>query len=413
MFTIEYLGKLRSSQLMNGFAGVDGFTPLSLVVEQFDKIQLEWSNPNLTIFLPAAGHGTYGIVGYWRLMEGLKDVFINEDERSRHILKNMLYLNEINPWLCRQLSQQGFINIIEGDFLNENIDMKFDVVIGNPPYQENSATGKSKGGGRGGDKNLYSKFIKKSDEIIKENGLIMFLTPPSIFSPQNNNKKILFHPSNNLVLVKILDENPFPNVGTNVCYFLLKKEKKTETKFLTKDGELIIDLNESTILPNTINSTTVSIFNKVFNSNFPKFHFQRDCSLHTQNKNLFSESQNDDFPYPVFAGSKIKYTSKIPNNLNEVKIVVSRSGYYKPILDNGQKGTTETNFYLPTNEPEFIFQILNHNLYRFIMETSKFNGFIHQHILKSLPNPNTFENLFDVFQLTEKEKNYISENVRN
>ena len=90
MFTIEYLEKLRSSQLMSGFAGVDGFTPLNLVIEQFDKIPLEWSNPNLKFFIPAAGHGTYGIVGYWRLMEGLKQVFINENERSRHILKNLL-----------------------------------------------------------------------------------------------------------------------------------------------------------------------------------------------------------------------------------------------------------------------------------------------------------------------------------
>jgi len=169
MFTIEYLEKLRTSQLMNGFAGVDGFTPLSLVIEQFDKIPLEWSNPNLKFFIPAAGHGTYGIVGYWRLMEGLKPVFIKEDERSRHILKNMLYLNEINPWLCRQLSQQGFVNIIEGDFLSLEMEMKFDVLIGNDPYQQKVGPKKTEP--------LWNKFFMKRMSLLKEGGFMCLIHP--------------------------------------------------------------------------------------------------------------------------------------------------------------------------------------------------------------------------------------------
>ena len=77
MFTIEYLEKLRSSQLMNGFAGVDGFTPLNLVIEQFDKIPLEWSNPNLKWLDPANGTGPYPIMIIYKLITLLQQILIS------------------------------------------------------------------------------------------------------------------------------------------------------------------------------------------------------------------------------------------------------------------------------------------------------------------------------------------------
>jgi hypothetical protein len=240
----------------------------------------------------------------------------------------------------------------------------------------------------------------------------MFLTPPAILSPKNKNKEVLLNPNNHLVLVKIFDENPFPNVSTNVCYFMMKKSSKTTTKFLTIDGDIEIDLFEKDILPAVFNQNTISIFNKIFNTQFEKFDFERDCSLHSQNTNLFSNEQDENFQYPVYNGSKVKYTSVIPRNINIGKIVVSRSGYYKPIIDNGEMGTTETNFFVRSNNLNDIFNILSHPLYKFVVEKSKFNGFIHQQVLKSLPNPGTFENLFEVFNITEDEKQYILNNVR-
>jgi hypothetical protein len=304
------------------------------------------------------------------------------------------------------------VNVLHKDFLNEELNMKFDVVIGNPPYQENSNKGKSKGGGKGGDNNLYSKFIKKTDELLNKDGIMMFLTPPAIFSPKNKNKDVLLNPNNNLVLVKIFDENPFPNVSTNVCYFMMKKTLKTTTKFLTGNGEIVLNLSENDILPAMFNQNTISIFNKIFNNEFEKFKFERDCSLHTQNTELFSNEQDDYFQFPVYSGSKVKYTSVVPQNMNIEKIVVSRSGYYKPIIDNGNIGTTETNFFIRSNNLDNVFNILSHPIYRFVVEKSKFNGFIHQQVLKSLPNPNTCENLFQIFNITETEKQYILNNVR-
>ena len=380
------------------------FTPNELVCEMLDKIPTNvWENPESNFLDPCMGKGTFIIEIVKRLVYIYG--YSKEDAISR------VYGYDTCVKYVNHLKRGGLVNIFHKDFLNEEIIMKFDVVIGNPPYQENSSKGKSKGGGKGGDKNLYSKFIKKSDGLLKQNGYLMFLTPPAIFSPKNKNKEVIFNPNNNLVLVKIFDENPFPNVSTNVCYFMMKKTLKTTTKFLTSNGEIELNLSEEDILPAVFNQNTISIFNKLFNSQFDKFNFERDCSLHSQKTELFSNEENENFQYPVYNGSKIKYTSIIPQNMGVEKIVVSRSGYYKPIVDNGNIGTTESNFFIRSNNLGTLFNILNHPLYKFVVEKSKFNGFIHQQVLKSLPNPGTDENLFEIFNINESEVQYILNNV--
>jgi hypothetical protein len=381
------------------------FTPEELVREMLDKIPTSvWENPTSTFLDPCMGKGTF-LIDILRRLTTIYG-YSKEDAMSR------IYGYDVRVKYINYLKRGGFVNVFHKDFLNENIEMKFDVVIGNPPYQEIDINGKSKGGGKGGDKNLYSKFIYKSNGLIKDGGVIMYLTPPAIFSPKNKNKEILLSDDNNLEMVKFYEENPFPNVSTNVCYFMMKKTEKSTTKFVTKDGFLEIDLDKELILPSVFNSYTISIFNKFFKSDFNKFEFKRDCSLHTQNRELFSDTENNEYIYPVFSGSKIKYTNILPNNLELPKVVVSRSGYYKPILDNGQKGTTETNFYVESDNIERVFNILTHPLYKFVVTMSKFNGFIHQQVLKSLPNPGDVRDIFEVFGITDTEKEYILKNVK-
>jgi len=381
------------------------FTPESLVKEMLDKIPTSvWENPTSTFLDPCMGKGTF-LIDILRRLTTIYG-YSKEDAMSR------IYGYDTRVKYINYLKRGGFVKVFHKDFLNENIDVKFDVVIGNPPYQENGSNGKSKGGGKGGDKNLYSKFIYKSNTLLSSGGIMMYLTPPAIFSPKNKNKEVLLSNDNNLEMVKFFEENPFPNVSTNVCYFILKKTKKTTTKFITNDGFIEIELDNNVILPSVFNHITISIFNKFFNNEFESFDFKRDCSLHTQNSDWFSNTQVGDFVYPVFSGSKIKFTNRVPNNITIQKVVVSRSGYYKPILDNGQIGTTETNFYVESDNLEGVFNTLTHPLYKFVVNMSKFNGFIHQQVLKSLPNPGNVNNIFDVFNITTTEKDYILKNVR-
>ena len=48
-------------------------------------------------------------------------------------------------------------------------DMQFDVIIGNPPYQNDKKNGAGTGSGHSA---LYLDFVKKSHELLKKNGIV-------------------------------------------------------------------------------------------------------------------------------------------------------------------------------------------------------------------------------------------------
>ena len=47
-----------------------------------------WENSSLKWFDPAAGMGNYSIAIYYKLMDGLSLIIIDEKERKKHIIEN-------------------------------------------------------------------------------------------------------------------------------------------------------------------------------------------------------------------------------------------------------------------------------------------------------------------------------------
>jgi len=248
MFTIENLRNLRASQLMTGFAGIDGFTPIDFVINQVEKVPIDYSNPNLKFFFPAAGHGTYAIVIFWKLFYGLSEIFIEEEKRSRHILKNMLYLNEINSWHNRQLFKQGFLNVYHGDLLKYETDMKFDVIVGNPPFQEKVGNRKTEP--------LWNKFVLKVFDMVKDGGYVSLVHPSGWRSSKGKFKKIQKLILNeNLLYLSMNDFNEgfkVFGVGTNFDYYVVQKsEDYNQTIISDVDGnQTITNLKGMEFIPN-------------------------------------------------------------------------------------------------------------------------------------------------------------------
>mgnify|MGYP001480789142 CR=1 FL=1 len=72
-------------------------TPFSLVEKIFDLFPHKiFENPNLKWLDPGTGEGYFMMILYKRLYYGLIDKFPNPQKRSEHIIKNMLYMCEIN-----------------------------------------------------------------------------------------------------------------------------------------------------------------------------------------------------------------------------------------------------------------------------------------------------------------------------
>lgn len=164
-------------------------TPITLVREMLDTLPKEvWSNPNLKWLDPANGAGTFPFVVVYKLMVGLKDWQPNVELRYKHIVENMIYTCELQSrnvflWLCGIDPKDEYTtNTYWGSFLDEGFDFhmknvwsveKFDIVIGNPPYQEMD------GGAKASAKPIYNLFTEKS---ILFSNKILFITPSRWFA---------------------------------------------------------------------------------------------------------------------------------------------------------------------------------------------------------------------------------------
>jgi site-specific DNA-methyltransferase (adenine-specific) len=157
-------------------------TPLELVKEMIDQLPKDvWSNPELKWLDPANGTGPFPSIVIYKLMKGLKDWEPDDDKRYKHIVENMIYVSEIQPknmflFMCAFDPFDIYkLNVYTGSFLDDGFNKhmkevwgldKFDVVIGNPPYQENIEGNKRA-------RPIYNDFVEKSIEISKKTLLIV------------------------------------------------------------------------------------------------------------------------------------------------------------------------------------------------------------------------------------------------
>jgi len=157
------------------------FTPKALVDEMLDKLPVElWGNKELKWCDPACGSGNFLYQVKLRLMDGLAEAIPDEEEREKHIVEKMLYgveLQRKNTYLCMfKIDPDNKLktHIVCEDSLKFDFwGMKFDVVLGNPPYQD-----EQKGKGKLGSKALWVRFVNLAlDSLLKDGGYLCFVHP--------------------------------------------------------------------------------------------------------------------------------------------------------------------------------------------------------------------------------------------
>jgi hypothetical protein len=332
------------------------FTPLSLVNEMLDKLDEAYTKEHgKSIFTevglkwldPAVGIGNFPVIVYQRLMKGLQ--IPNEEERRKHILEQMLYSAELTPknvFIYKKIfcGDKYKLNIYEGDTLKMDIEKeftlkKFDVVIGNPPYQKKI-----------GDKNtqpLWHSFVIKSVEILNPNGYLVFIHPSGWRSPDGAFKNILdLIQSKDL---KYLCMNNFKKgqeifkVGTNFDYYVL------HNKNTTNNITTIKDIYEKTFEKNInswkfIPSGGFDLYEKILaKDGEERVNVLYSSSLYERRKDYMSITETDAYKYPCvytitqkdgvkFYYSSIKYPKK-EKDMFVPKVIWSNGLGTYPIID--------------------------------------------------------------------------------
>jgi hypothetical protein len=242
----------------------------------------------------------------------------------------MCELNKKNCYIVRQIfniENEYKINLSEGDFLNfdsKNIFKidKFDIIIGNPPYQDAS-------GNKGKGHTLWTKFVEKSiNYLLKENGYLVFVHPSlwrQIEHPMLElikSRQIIY-----LEIHNITDGQKTFKCATRYDWYVLQQKKCIDDTIIKSEDGLInkINLNEWNFIPNMM-------FNelKLLISNNNKINILSSRSAYGHDKKWMSSINNDIYTHPcIYSINKknepsIRY-SKINTNghFNEIKFIFS------------------------------------------------------------------------------------------
>ena len=307
------------------------FTPFKLINEMLDKLPKNvWKNKNYKWFDPANGMGNFPIAIYLRLMKGLKEKIPNNKERKKHILENMLYMSELNKknvYICKQIfniNDEYKLNLYNGDSLKLDIEKewgitKFDVIVGNPPYNNELK--------RTGATALYHKFIEK---YIDKTTRLTFIIPSRWFSGGkglDGFRKMMLKRTD-IEFIKHFDDASklFSNnvdIKGGVNYFMINKKYNGKCKF----NDNFVDLSKYDVLVDSKYYNLIDTCLK-YDSITKLYMNQNYYGLQTNDKRL---NDNNEFIKCYVSKQKgfIKYIDKkyITKDYKFYKIITARASY--------------------------------------------------------------------------------------
>ena len=476
------------------------FTPPNLVNDILDMLPQELFKDKATTFLdPVTKSGVFLREIAVRLMNGLEDVIPDKQERINHIFKNQLYgiaITELTSLLSRRSlycsktangkysicstfnDEQGNVifdrvehfwndgkckfcgasqeNYDRGDILEthayafihtekpkELFNMKFDVIVGNPPYQLND------GGGAGTSAvPIYHKFIQQAKKL-KPRYLTM-ITPSRWFSGGKGLDSFRDEMLNDNRISEIHDfieaSDCFPGVQIKggVSYFLWEKEyngncsvtthrgtakgKSISRPLLEEGAHVFIRFNEAISILRKVKKLNEESFSSNVSarnpygiiSNFKQFHVKKNK---LENIKLYRYGNNGYIQ-----------KSQIPRNkdlVDKYKVIISKAGSGSdsfphqilgvPLVSEPLSVSTETYLILHVSdsleESKNVLTYVSTKFFRFMVFLIKNTQNAARGVYTFVPMQNfseswSDEKLYKKYNISEKEIEFIDSMIR-
>lgn len=319
-------------------------TPLYLVNQMTNKIPRDvWKNKNIKILDFACGAGIFGHKIFNVLNQSLADEIPDVNERKNHIINNMLYFNDIDVNKINIIKETfNTKNVLLGDLLELEINMKFDVIIGNPPFQK-TKTVKSNGNA------IWFKFVDKLIKILNVGGYMSLIHPNGWRKCSSDGCKYTFlyeklTKDMQMLYLEIHNSYDARNIFNNSIrydWYVVHNKKKYKYTIINDENRVLnsIDLAQWKFIPNH----SYKLVSEILKCPGDKINILYDRSSYCTTAKNISTIKTDKFIYPVINSItknciKLLYSSVNTLGMYGVKkVIIPETNIFNSIYDNDGK----------------------------------------------------------------------------
>jgi type I restriction-modification system DNA methylase subunit len=291
--------------------------------------------------------------------------------------------------------------------------MKFDVVIGNPPYQLTNS------------KKIWPDFVQLALNKVVQNGYVGLVIPTSwLESNGSAYKKIRTRLTTNYNLLVISrDANKYFSVGQDICYIVSNSMPYKGTTNYIKDS-ISETINLIDGIPKTSNDLKIESIINIITNKHPKINWIINDKINCVKSEDISNIATETHIYPIIQSTANKgYINVLQPDSNALKLAVnfSASYYNSATIDNNMPVTTHgigslMGYVLLDDYYQglMIRSYLTSKLIRFFVSNYKKNntGFsdaVKRRMIPSVPNKFwTDDDVFAHFELPIDDIDYIN-----
>lgn len=372
-------------------------TPIGCIEEMLEPIPEQfWKQENLKILDPCCGNGNFHLVvaNKLRIANNTANLHFNDINLKRIEHVNAVFKN---------------VTVTTKDFLTEDFDNDYDLIVGNPPYALIT-------NGKRASKNhsVSSLFIKKSLDCLKDGGYLAYIIPDNWMSLADRNTLCKTLTEYQFIKLSIHRAKKwFPKIGSSFTWFVLQKNAGVNpftVEYIHKKIEYssVVESQVRSYIPLFYSTLTQSIFSKTIDSNLPKYKVETSSDLHKYTKrDLINDKETPEFKYKLIHTPKQTVWAKRPHKYQDGwKVFISTTDTYSTFVD--ECGMTQSIAFIRCETKEIadiICEQLKSPLYRFLNNACRYGNFNNIRILQQFPI--STKNPYDEFGITDTEIKYI------
>jgi hypothetical protein len=361
--------------------------------------------PGIRILNVACGHCTEAVILAKRMLA------LNISKKD--VQKSIWLIDKYHVFTNHAAATYGFKNVVTADFMSWNTKMKFDIVVGNPPYQAPPEIENSK--------KLYLDFVKKSITLLTDHGKAYFITPQAILvdSKITNSNKLL---SNHLEMVNY-HANEYFNVGQKVIAWCYSMDPVTNITVIDKTIRRVNSLDQ---VSSDDNQMLLSILNKVDyqkNGHSKLKILEASDKQYIAKENLYLNKKANSIEVIChYANNPIQYCDEKYAYSPGWQLIIPYIGGWDNGCKISNKPTSKSVFVnkdsLTKAELETLKTYVESKLIKFcVLQFAKIKPAMGYAFLRRLPDINlskkwTDKALYKYFNLTPEEITYIESNVK-